>query len=145
MAAFMPMLADNSGNIGSQASALILRGLVTGELRLSREDLAKVLVKEFAVTTLMLTMLASLAFAIGFTIPYLATWSLGYAIKIALTVTTALAVSCYVADVVGALLPILLAKLKVDPAAASAPVVTSIADIMTVLAYSLVATSIFKL
>ena len=145
LAAFMPMLADNSGNIGSQASVLILRGLVTGELRLSREDLAKVLVKEFAVTTLMLTMLASLAFAIGFTIPYLATWSLSYVIKIASTVTTALAVSCYVADVVGALLPILLAKLKVDPAAASAPVVTSIADIMTVLAYFLVATSIFKL
>jgi len=145
LAAFMPMLADNSGNIGSQASALILRSIVTGEIRLSRADVAKVLAKEFATTTLMLAILAPLAFAIGFTIPYLATWSLGYALRIALVVATALAVSCYVADIVGALLPIILAKLKVDPAVASAPVVTSIGDVATVLTYFLVATALFKL
>jgi len=145
LAAFMPMLADNSGNVGSQASALILRSIVTGEIRLSRVDVAKVLIKEFATTTLMLAILAPLAFAIGFSIPYIATWSLGYALRIALVVATALAVSCYVADIVGALLPILLAKLKVDPAVASAPVVTSIGDVVTVLTYFLVATTLFRL
>jgi magnesium transporter len=145
LAAFMPMLADNSGNVGSQASALILRSLVTGEVRLSRTDVVRVLVKEFTTTTLMLAILAPIAFAIGFAIPYITTWNAGFALEIASVVTAALAVSCYVADVVGALLPILLAKLKVDPAVASAPVVTSIGDIVAVLTYFLIATELFRL
>lgn len=145
LAAFMPMLADNSGNVGSQASALILRSIVTGEIKLSRRDVVKVLAKEFATTTLMLTILAPIAFTVGFTIPYLATWSIGYALRIALVVAVALSVSCYVADTVGALLPILLAKLKVDPAVASAPMVTSMGDIVTVLTYFLIATALFRL
>lgn len=145
LAAFMPMLADNSGNIGSQASALILRGLVTGEIRLSKSDIVKVLLKEFTTTTIMLLFLAPLSFAIGFAIPFINTWRLGYSIGIASIVAVALAVSCYVADIVGALLPILLAKMKIDPATASAPVVTSIGDIATVTVYFLIASLMFRL
>ncbi|MEM0062100.1 MAG: magnesium transporter [Ignisphaera sp.] len=112
---------------------MILRSLVTGEVRVSRRDVLKVIAKEFITTTLMLLMLAPLAFAIGFAIPFLSLRDMVYALKIATVVSTALAVSCYVADIVGALLPIILAKLRIDPATASAPVVTSIGDITTVL------------
>ncbi|MEM1682747.1 MAG: magnesium transporter [Ignisphaera sp.] len=142
LAAFMPMLADNSGNIGSQATALILRGLVTGEIRLSKNDIAKVVLKEFVTTTFMLMFLAPLAFTIGFTIPYINTMNLMYSLRIASIVSIALAVSCYVADIIGALLPIILAKMKIDPATASAPVVTSIGDIATVSTYFLIATAL---
>ncbi|MEM1644950.1 MAG: magnesium transporter [Ignisphaera sp.] len=145
LAAFMPILADNSGNIGSQASALILRGLVTGEIKLTKGDVAKVLLKEFTTTTIMLLFLAPLAFAIGFTIPFISAKSLVYAIRIALVVAIALITSCYVADVIGALLPILLAKLRVDPATASAPVVTSIGDIVTVMTYFTIASTMLAL
>lgn len=145
LAAFMPMLADNSGNIGSQASALILRGLVTGEIRLSKSDIAKVVLKEFATTTFMLMFLAPLAFAIGLTIPLIALKDLTYSLGIAIVVTVALIASCYVADIVGALLPVTLAKLRVDPATASAPVVTSIGDIATVITYFMVAKALLGL
>jgi magnesium transporter len=140
LAAFMPILADNSGNIGSQASALILRSLVTGEVRLSRSDIAKVILKEFSTTTIMLLLLAPLAFCIGLAIPFATLKDTYLALRVATTVTLALITSCYVADIVGALLPIVLAKLRVDPAAASAPLVTSIGDILTVLTYFTVAT-----
>ncbi len=140
LAAFMPILADNSGNIGSQASALILRSLVTGEVKLSRSDVAKILVKEFLTTSFMILFLAPVAFGIGLTIPLLTLKDTYVALRVAVTVVIALTVSCYVADLVGALLPIILAKLKIDPAAASAPVITSIADILTVLTYFTVAT-----
>lgn len=142
LAAFMPMLADNSGNVGSQASALILRGLVTGEIKLSGRDLAMILRKEFITSTLMLTILLPVAFAIGFFIPYIATGALPYSIKIAMVVSTALAVSIYVSDIVGSFLPVILAKLGVDPATASAPVITSIADIATVTVYFIVAATL---
>jgi magnesium transporter len=145
LAAFMPILADNSGNIGSQASALILRGLVIGEVRVSKGDVVKVLLKEFATTTFMLLFLAPLAFAIGFAIPFLSTRNTVFAVSIATTVTIALATSCYVADIVGALLPILLAKLRIDPATASAPVVTSIGDIATVLTYFTIASALLHI
>lgn len=145
LAAFMPMLADNSGNIGSQASALILRSLVTGEIRLSKSDIVKILIKEFATTTIMLILLAPLSFIIGFTIPYTTKWNLEYALGIASIVTIALAVSCYVADIVGSLLPILLARIRIDPATASAPVVTSIGDIITVSVYFTIASLLFRL
>ncbi|MCI4436832.1 MAG: magnesium transporter, partial [Ignisphaera sp.] len=124
LAAFMPILADNSGNIGSQSSAIIIRGLVTGELRISRRDTLLILRKEFATTMLMLSILAPVGFAIGLLIPFITTLNLGYSLKIATTVTLALIASCYVADLVGAFLPLLLAKLRIDPATASAPLIT---------------------
>lgn len=139
LAAFMPILADNSGNVGSQASALILRGLVTGEIKLSKKDIAKVLFKELLTTTFMLFLLSPLAFLVGFTISYLSLRVVNYALRVATAVTIALAVSCYVADIVGALLPISLAKLRIDPATASAPAVTSIGDIATVITYFVIA------
>jgi magnesium transporter len=135
----MPILADNSGNIGSQSSAIIIRGLVTGELRISRRDTLLILRKELATTMLMLSILAPIGFAIGLLIPFITTLNLGYSLKIAATVTLALIVSCYVADLVGAFLPLLLAKLRIDPATASAPLITTIADISTVLTYFTIA------
>lgn len=140
LAAFMPMLADNSGNIGSQASALILRGLVTGELKLTRRDLSSIIIKEFKTTTLMLAMLVPVALGIAMLITYISTGNIWDAARISTIVTSALAVSCYVADLFGALLPVLLAKFGIDPASASAPVITSIADIATVTVYFLLAT-----
>ncbi|MCC6046396.1 MAG: magnesium transporter [Ignisphaera sp.] len=145
LAAFMPMLADNSGNIGAQSSAMIIRGLVTGEIRISRRDLLFVLKKEFITSTLLLLVLLPISFAIGFTIPFIATGSPLYSLKIATTVAIALAVSSYVADVVGALLPIALAKLRMDPAVASAPVITTIGDIATVTTYFIIASLLFQI
>jgi magnesium transporter len=145
LAAFMPMLADNSGNIGSQSSAIILRALVTGELKLNKRDILTILVKEFLTTTLMVAILAPIAFTLGFTITYIALREVALALKVAIVVSTALTTSCYVADVAGAFLPVILAKLRVDPATASAPIITTIADISTVLVYFTVATILLHL
>jgi magnesium transporter len=145
LAAFMPMLADNSGNIGAQSSAIIIRGLVTGEIKLSKRDIAMILVKEFLTSTLMLTILAPVSFAIGFTITFIALQDIVISIRVALTVSLALITSCYVADIVGSAFPILLVKLHVDPAMASAPVITTIADITTVTVYFTIATLLFKI
>ncbi|MEM4588224.1 MAG: magnesium transporter [Nanopusillaceae archaeon] len=139
LAAFMPLLADNSGNIGSQSSALILRSLITGELKASKRDIIYVIIKEFTITSIMLVFLTPIAFSIGLLIPMLAKLSLEFSLKIAIVVTIALSISCYVSDIFGSLLPILLAKLKIDPAVASAPIVTSIGDIIAVSIYFIIA------
>jgi len=139
LAAFLPMLADNSGNIGSQASSLALRALILGEVRPSARDVARVLLKEFAVTTFMLAVLAPVAFAIGLAVTFMGGYTLVKAVPVATVVTAALAVSCYISDLIGFILPIGLAKLRVDPATASAPVITTIGDIVTASTYFLLA------
>ncbi|ADM27764.1 magnesium transporter [Ignisphaera aggregans DSM 17230] len=140
LAAFLPMLADNSGNIGSQASSLSLRALVLGEIKPSIRDLAKVLTKEFTVTSLMLLFLAPISFGIGFFVSMIGGLESFKALSIASIVTLSLAVSCYISDLIGFLLPLLLAKMKIDPATASAPLITTIGDIATVSTYFVLAT-----
>jgi magnesium transporter len=140
LVAFMPMLADNSGNIGSQSSAIVIRSLVTGEISLNKRDILMVLAKEFLTVLFMLAVLLPVGFVVSFSVTYLALREAVVALRVALAVSLALATSCYISDTVGSLLPLLLAKLRVDPAAASAPLITTIADIATVTVYFTIAT-----
>ncbi|MCS7100008.1 MAG: magnesium transporter [Sulfolobales archaeon] len=142
LAAFLPMLADNSGNIGAQSSTLILRGMALGEIRLSKTDVFRVLLKELLVSSLMILIMGPVAFAIAFGVVWFATASLGVSLRVALIVVAALITSCYVSDVVGSFLPILLARLGVDPAVASAPLITTVGDIVTAFTYFWIATGL---
>lgn len=134
LAAFLPMLADNSGNIGSQASTFIIRSLALGEI--GPKDLLRVLRKEVLTSLCMASILLPVAFMIAFAITY---FSYGgnilAATHVGLVVSAALLVSMMLTDVIGSLLPLLLAKLHVDPAGVSAPVITTIGDIVTAITY----------
>ena len=145
LAAFLPMLADNSGNIGSQASSLSLRALVLGEIRPSIKDFVKVLAKEFIVTSLMLLFLAPISFGIGFSISIVGGLDPSKALAIASIVSLSLIVSCYVSDLIGFLLPLILAKIRIDPATASAPLITTIGDIVTVSTYFILASILIQI
>lgn len=142
LAAFLPMLADNSGNIGAQSSTLILRSMALGEIRLSKMDVLRVLLKELVVSSLMILILGPIAFGIAFGVVWFAMMNVSISLKVALIVTVALTTSCYVSDVVGSFLPILLARLGVDPAVASAPLITTIGDIVTSFTYFWIAASL---
>ncbi len=145
LAAFLPMLADNSGNVGSQASTLALRALVLGEVRPSIRDFIKILTKEFLVTSLMILFLAPISFCIGFLTSIIGGLSFSKAFSIACIVSFSLAVSSYVSDIIGFLLPLTLAKIKIDPATASAPLITTISDIVTVLTYFTLASMLIQI
>ena len=133
LAAFLPMLADNSGNVGSQASALIIRGLALGEIK--PRDLLKVMYKEVVTSLLMSLLLIPVAFTIAFSVSYIATAEYRVGLAVGSAVTIALFVSMITSDVIGALLPIILVKAKLDPATASAPLITTISDIVTAVTY----------
>lgn len=134
LAAFLPMLADNSGNIGSQASTFIIRSLALGEIK--PKDFFRVLRKETFTSLCMASILLPIAFLIAFTITYFSySGNLSYATHVGLIVSVALLVSMLLTDIIGSLLPLLLAKLRVDPAGVSAPIITTIGDIVTALTY----------
>ena len=134
LAAFLPMLADNSGNIGSQASTFIIRSLALGEIK--PKDFLRVLHKEVLTSLCMASILLPVAFLIAFTITYFSySGNLPYATQVGLIVSVALLVSMLLTDAIGSLLPLLLAKLRVDPAGVSAPIITTIGDIVTATTY----------
>ena len=138
LAAFLPMLADNSGNVGAQSSTFIIRSLALGEIK--PRDFFRVLRKEVLTSSCMSMILLPIAFLIAFMITY---FSYGgdslSAIYVGLIVSVALLVSMILTDVIGSLLPLSLARLRVDPAGVSAPIITTIGDIVTAATYFSVA------
>lgn len=131
---FLPLLIDSAGNAGSQSSALIIRSIAVGDVEL--EDWAKLLRKELAVAIPLGLLLGLASSLIGI---------IRADVGVALVVGLSMAVVVLVGSLVGLLLPFLLKKLNLDPATASGPLVTSIADIMGVMIYFSIATWYFGL
>lgn len=121
---FLPLLIDSGGNAGSQSSTLMVRALATGDVRM--KDWFWMLSKELAVS-LMLGL--SMALAVS---------SIGYfraGAEVAIVVSLTMVLIVIVGSTIGMSLPFLLTRLKLDPATASAPLVTSICDGVGVLIY----------
>jgi len=130
---FMPLILGAGGNAGTQSSTVVIRGLATG--RIDIKDLVQVFKKEMLVGILMGLMVASVG--------SLGAMSLGHNANIGLTVGSAMVCSVMLATTLGALLPIIFKKLKLDPALMSGPFITSIVDVVSLLIYFKIATIIF--
>ncbi len=130
LASFIPLLMDTSGNAGSQASALIIRELALGTVKV--KDFFKVFLKEICVSILVGAILASVNFLriVFFVAPHHSD-----KLKIAFVVSSCLMVSLTVAKILGGLLPIVAKLLKLDPALMAGPLITTIADAITLIAY----------
>jgi magnesium transporter len=131
---FLPLLVGSSGNAGSQASTLMVRGIATGDVRL--KDWGYMLGREILVAT-------ALGVTMALVVASLAWYRSGP--EIAIVVSVSMVAVVFVGSVIGMSLPFLLNRLNLDPATASAPLVTSIADAAGVLVYFSVATAVLGL
>lgn len=131
---FLPLLIASGGNAGAQAATLMVRGIATGDV--TRSDWFRMLGKELLVSLgLGLTMAVAIAL-VG---------SLRAGPDIMLVVALSMLAIVLVGSLIGVMLPFLLHRLNWDPATASAPLVTTIADATGVLIYFGMATSILGL
>ncbi len=131
---FLPLLVGSSGNAGSQAATLMVRGLATGDVRM--KDWGRLLGKEVLVATALgLTMAAAVSM--------LAVYRGGY--EIAIVVSLSMIAVVVVGSLIGMSLPFVLSRFNLDPATASAPLVASIADAAGVLVYFGIATAILTM
>lgn len=126
---FLPLLIGSGGNAGSQAATLMVRALATGDVHLS--DWGRMVGREAAVAGL-------LGLTMSLAISMVGVMRAGP--EVALVVSLAMVLIVLVGSLVGMSLPFVLARLHVDPATASAPLVTSIADASGVLIYFAIAT-----
>ncbi len=122
---FVPLLMGSGGNAGCQTTTTVVRGLATGELE--SKDILKILRKEITVALLLGVILAVLAAGRAILMNDNAT--------LGLTVALAMVVTIVTAKSAGALLPVLFKGLGFDPALMSAPLITTIVDISSLLLY----------
>ncbi len=135
LAFFIPILIGTGGNTGSQSATLVIRALALGDLTLERWW--EVLKKELRVGLFLGAALGILVCLMGFL------WEGGRAMGPIIGLAM-LAVVIW-ANLVGSILPIILFRLKLDPAVVSSPLVTTMVDVTGLLIYFLIARAVLGL
>ena len=130
--ACIPMLMDSGGNAGSQASVTIIRSLALDEVEF--KDIIKVIWKEIRVAVMLAFVLSACCFAKLQLIDKLL-FGYNYTVKISLVVSIALFCTICIAKIVGACLPLLAKKFKLDPAVVASPFITTIVDAISLIIY----------
>jgi magnesium transporter len=132
LAAFIPVIMGMGGNIGTQSSTIVVRGLAMGHLNL--RDIWSVVFKELAVGFILGLIYGTL---IGLAAQ--ARYSL---VVVAFSVGLAVICSMSLAALVGSLIPMFFARINIDPAVATGPFVTTAIDIISVFLYFQIATTL---
>jgi magnesium transporter len=132
---YVPLLISSGGNSGSQSSTLVIRGLALGEIKL--RDWWRILIRE-----------AAMGIVLGFVIAAIAMLRVVmypdqtglFALTVGITVLFIILAGC----TVGAMLPIILKRLGVDPATSSTPFIASLVDTLGVVIYAHVAMVVMR-
>ncbi len=127
---YVPLLISTGGNSGSQSSTLVIRGLAVGEIKLT--DWWRILVREAGMGLVLGLIVAVIAFGRVLMYP---DQHIAFAVTVALTVIGIVVAGC----TVGAMLPIVMKRVGVDPATSSTPFIASLVDTLGVIIYAKVA------
>lgn len=118
---FIPVITQTGGNTGTQSATLMIRGLATGEIRF--RDVGRVLVRELAVSAVIGFVTGMIIFLRGVFLPP------GISLYQGLAVSASLSCVVVFATVMGALVPLGLSRIGVDPTVAAGPLMSTIIDV----------------
>jgi len=127
MAFFIPLIAAMAGNVGIQSSAIIVQGIASNSLGL--ESTYRKLGKELIVSLMNGLILSSILFLYNYFV--------SHNLALTFTVSTSLFVVIIFAALFGTLIPLVLHRMKIDPALATGPFITTMNDIMGLFIYFL--------
>jgi magnesium transporter len=122
---FIPLIMAMAGNIGIQSSTVIIRGLAIGDIRL--RDTGRRLFREISV-----------AFVNGLVIALLLSAVVSFWLhrpRFGFVLGLALLIVLFVAGFIGTLIPLILKRVKIDPAIATGPFITTSNDILGLIIY----------
>jgi magnesium transporter len=125
IALFIPLIAGTAGNVGVQSSAIIVQGLANGSLDIRHAGTQ--IIKELGVSLINASIIALITFAF--------TMFMGIQGSLTVAVSLSLFVVVIFASIFGTLVPITLERLKIDPAIATGPFITTTNDIVGLLIY----------
>lgn len=136
LAAFIPIVMGMGGNIGTQSSTIVVRGIATG--RINMNELTKVVFKEMRVGVI-------LGVFYGLILGIVAYFTYGEPIQLGLVVGLSVLFAMALAASVGTFVPLILKRFDIDAAVATGPFVTTAIDIIGVFAYFLIAKTLLNL
>lgn len=128
---FIPLLLGSGGNAGAQASTLMVRALATGDV--AADEWIKVFFKELIVGILLGVFMGIISSIFG---------TIRGGLEIGIIVGFTMLMVIVAANLIGVMLPFILTKLRLDPAVASNPLITSIMDVLGLLIYFAIATMV---
>ena len=132
---FVPLIAATAGNIGVQASAIIVQGLANNTLG---QNTLKTLMKEVSVAVASGLILSLIILGFNLFVNH-------HDMMISITISVALLSVIIIAAMIGTIVPIFLNKNKIDPAIATGPFITTSNDILGVMVYFTIAKLILGL
>ena len=132
MALFIPLIGGTAGNVGTQSSAIVVQGLANGSF--ATENVMRQVGKESAVAIINATLISILVYAYNF-------FRYGAIEPVTHLVPISLFGVIMFASIFGMLVPLTLEKLKIDPAIATGPFVTTMNDLIGMLIYMGITTS----
>ncbi|MGQ9629945.1 MAG: magnesium transporter [bacterium] len=134
LALYMPMLADTGGNTGSQSATVVVRALALGEI--TYRDFFRVILKELLISFLIALVLGTLAFGRVFLLSSSDDVPPGFTLlQVGFVIALALGIQVISATIIGAALPLIAARFKIDPAVVASPALTTVVDITGLLIY----------
>ncbi len=133
LAFFIPLLIDTGGNAGAQSATIMIRAISLGEVHM--KQWGRAVLKEVIIGLLIGTTLGLMGMFLGL-------FRGGF--EIGLIVMITMITMIMVTNLLGVVLPFILIGLKRDPAVASGPLITSIADAMGLVLYFWIASLILK-
>lgn len=131
---FQSLILDMAGNVGTQSLAVTIRVLM--DENLDRKDKFRLVGKEMRVGFCNGSLLGILALVcLGLYITLFKGYALTSALLISGCVGISLLVAIIISSLVGTLVPLLFHKVKIDPAVASGPLITTVNDLVAVVTY----------
>ena len=131
---FQSLILDMAGNVGTQSLAVTIRVLMDDEL--SAKDKLTLVLKEMKVGFGNGMLLGVITFVLlGGYIALFKGYSIDKALLISGCVAVSLLLSMIISSLVGTLVPLFFNKIKVDPAVASGPLITTVNDLVAVVTY----------
>lgn len=140
LALFIPLIISSGGNSGAQASTLVIRAMALGEVRL--RDWWRVIRRELASGLVLGAILGAVGFARVVLWQEVSHAYGDHFLRVAITVAASLVGVVTFGTLAGSMLPFLLRRLGLDPAAASAPFVATLVDVTGLVIYFTVASAI---
>ncbi len=128
LAFFIPLLIDSGGNVGAQSSTLIIRAIATGDVKI--QEWFKTFCKEISVGLFLGLSMGVATFLLGI---------LRGGFLVGVVVGLTMIAIVLVTNLIGMTLPFVLSRFKMDPAIASSPLITTLADIAGLFLYFAIA------
>lgn len=135
LAFFIPVIMDMGGNVGTQSSTIFVRGLVLGQI--DSKHFYRRILREGLVGSIIGLITGLIAALISFA------WQGNLLVSTVLLISMVL--TCFLASVIGYIIPFTAHKLDYDPASVSDPLVTTVKDVTALLIYFSIASLLLSI